>query len=304
MRAPAGCTFAMSLIVMVLSVPVLAKDPTYVSTDRVDDSWAQAALDDPEKDRGWCQSCDPNWNDGRVSQCEVRSFAFPGGKRPVAIRGGLNGGMTVMGWDRDSVRILYRVTARAKTEERARELAASIQLALASGWIEPQGPAESRSEWWSVEVKAWVPRTSNIALETVNGPLGVRGVKGTMELNSQNGPMSLVDLAGAVEARAQNGPLHVQLTGSKWDGTGLDAEAQNGPLNLTLPANYSAELVTGTISGPRAFEYAIEHGPRMGWINTTLGKGGKRIRVVTHNGPFHIEEGSPPGDSPANTLYR
>jgi len=304
MRALVRHTFAAGLVLACLSCPALAKEKWTGSTDQLDDTWAQSALDDPQMDRGWCQSCDQDWNDGRVSHCEVREFAFPRGKRPIAIRGGDNGGMTVMGWDRDSVRIVYRVTARANTEERAAALASSIRLAIASGWLEPDGPEATRSEWWSVEVKAWVPRSSQLALETENGPLGVRGVKGTMDLNTTNGPMSLVDLGGAVEARVQNGPLNVELAGSQWDGTGLDAEAQNGPLNLSLPAKYSAELVTGTISGPRSFEYAIERGQRGEWIETTLGKGGKRVRVVTHNGPFHIEERNPPTDAPVNSLYR
>jgi hypothetical protein len=98
-----------------------------------------------------------------------------------------------------------------------------------------------------------------------------------------------VDLGGAIQARVQNGPLHVALAGSRWDGAGLDAEAQNGPVNLVLRADYSARLVTGTINGPSAFDYALETRVRgHDWITTTLGKGGPPVRVVTNNGPFHI----------------
>jgi hypothetical protein len=199
--------------------------------------------------------------------------------------------MTVMGSDRDDVRVLYRVIARARTVERARALAANILLERTKDWLRPAGPPEAPpNEWWTVEVKAWVPRASNLALQTHNGPMEVRDVRGTMDLNSVNGPVSLVDLAGAVEARVQNGPLHVALAGSRWDGLGLDAEVQNGPLNLVLPADYSARLVTGSINGPLAFDYAIESNRRRAWITTTLGKGGPPVRVVTHNGPFRIGE--------------
>jgi hypothetical protein len=111
-----------------------------------------------------------------------------------------------------------------------------------------------------------------------------------MDLSSENGPMSLVDLGGAVQARTQNGPLHVSLAGPRWDGVGIDAEAQNGPLNLELPSDYSARLVTGTINGPEAFDYALLSHPRHDWISTTLGKGGPLVRVVTTNGPFRIAE--------------
>jgi len=290
MRTPLCLILTAGFVLASLGSPLLANDGSDGSTDRLDDAWAERALADPELDRGWCQTGHSDRGDGRAVFHEVREFSYPRVRQPIAIDGGDNGGMTVMGWDRDSVRIVYRVTARAKTEDRARALAAAIQLGLTKGWLRPEGPAAVGTEWWSVEVKAWVPRESNLALETSNGPLGVREVRGTMDLNSINGPMSLVDLAGAVEARVENGPLHVALAGSRWDGAGIDAEAQNGPLNLALPAGYSARLVTGTISGPRSFDYALESRPRQSWITTTLGDGGPRVRVVTNNGPFHIEE--------------
>jgi hypothetical protein len=218
-------------------------------------------------------------------------FPYPRGGKPFAIDGGQNSGMTVMGWDRDSVRVVYRVTTRARTLERARAIAADVELELAKAILRPRAPFEAtHNEWWSIEVKAWVPRKSDLVLSTQNGPLAVRDVRGRMELISENGPMSLVDLAGAVEARAENGPLHVSLAGSRWDGTGIDAEAQNGPLNLVLSPDYSARLVTGSITGPLAFDYAIQSRPDHEWISTTLGKGGPLVRVVTNSGPFHIGE--------------
>ena len=293
MRIRSGFTLAAVLVFAAFSSPLLAKwkDDSDWIADRVDDAWAEHALANPELDRGWNQSCRDDVRNGRVSHCDVREFSYPRVRQPVAINGGHNGGMTVMGWDRDYVRVLYRVIARARTEERARALVAEIQLELAKGWLRPDGPIEtSRSELWLVEVKAWVPRESDLALRTHNGPLAVRGVRGTMDLNSTNGPMSLVDLAGAVEARVENGPLHVALEGSRWDGAGLDAETENGPLHVALAADYSARFVTGSINGPLAFDYAIGSRRRSAWITTTLGQGGPPVRVVTTNGPFHIEE--------------
>jgi len=291
MRTPFRLTMASVLVLAALTSPLLAEDGSDRSTDRLDDAWAERALANPELDQGWDQSCRDDWMNDRVTHCEVHEFSYPRLRQPVAIDGGDNGGMTVMGWNRDYVRILYRVISRARTEERARALAPEIRLELAKGWLRPKGPRDaSRNEWWTVEIKAWVPRASELALRTQNGPLGVRDVRGTMILSATNGPVSLVDLGGAVEARVQNGPLHVALSGSRWEGAGLDAEAQNGPLTLSLPAGYSARLTTGTISGPRTFDYAIEANRRRAWITTTLGKGGPPVRVVTNNGPFHITE--------------
>lgn len=291
MRAPTRLALAAALGFVAFSSPLFAKDDDDFSNSKLDDAWVEQALADPERDRGWDAQCSNEWNDGRSGHCEVRTFSYPRRPKIVAINGGENSGMSVMGWDRDSVRVVYRVRTRAQSDERARALAAEIQLELAEGWLRPDGPAEtSRKEWWSVEMKVWVPRASNVALQTHNGPASVRDVRGTMDLNSTNGPVSLIRLAGAVQARIENGPLYVELAGSRWDGAGLDAQAENGPVTLALPADYSARLVTGTIHGPRAFDYAIDQGRARAWITTTLGKGGPPVRVVTTNGPFAIQE--------------
>ena len=285
MRVGFWPTVACILVSISLSSPLLAKDAPSSSQKPADELWS-------EFDDDWDQPCDQDdWGDDRVLHCEVREFSYPRSKEPIAINGGHNGGATVIAWDRDDVRILYRVRARALTKERARALAAEIQLELTKGWLRPEGPPEeSRRETWSVEIKAWVPRASDLALRTHNGPLSVRGVRGTMDLNATNGPLTLVDLGGAVEARVENGPLHVSLAGSQWVGAGIDAEAVNGPVTLRLPANYSARLMTGTIHGPESIDYAIEPQRRRGWIVTTLGKGGPPVREVTTNGPFHIRQ--------------
>ena len=284
MRTSLRLTLTAGLVLTAFSSPLLANDDAEWSTDRVDDAWAERALANPDMDRGWCSHS----NDGKPTHHEVREFSYPRGAKPIAIDGGVNGGMTVMGGERDGVRILYRITARASTEDRARALTPQVQLELKDGWLRPSGPETSRGESWSVEIKAWVPRASNLVLKTYNGPLGLRGVRGTMDLNSTNGPVSLEELGGAVQAHTENGPLHVGLSGSHWGGTGLDAEAVNGPVNLEIPAGYSARLITGSINGPQAYDDAIEPRRSGTWSRTTLGKGGPVVRVVTTNGPFQI----------------
>lgn len=253
------------------------------------DEWAAHALANPESDRGWSQHSHSEWSDWREASCDVREFIYPWTGRPITIDGGENGGMTVVGWDRDSVRVIYRVLARANTTRRAEELVKSINLERRDGWLRPQGPASTSREWWSVEVRVWVPRSSNLALRTLNGPLGIQRVRGTMDIASTNGPVSLVSLSGAVQARVQNGPLHVELEGSRWTGAGLDAAAENGPVHFVVPRDYSANLETGTINGPSTIDYALQVN-RLGrsHIMVKLGSGGAPVRVVTDNGPFHM----------------
>lgn len=253
----------------------------------VDEAWATKVLADPTYDRGWMIRCEED--DDYEYACEVRELEYEPGDRPVAIRAGDNGGMGVIGSDRKDSRVIYRVRARANTEEEARELLKEIRLEVANGVLRSRGPSSTSERSWCVEVKAWVPRSSDVSLSTRNGPIAIRQVTGTMDIHSVNGPVSLIDLGGAVMARLQNGPLVVELGGSKWSGAGLDAESQNGPVNLRLPKSYSARLETGTINGPIDIEYPLEiEGRLRGHFTTTIGSGGPMVRVVTDNGPYHV----------------
>lgn len=273
---------------MVNVAATLAASPAKTSHD-ADDDWIEGALANPESDRGWDQSCGDDWNDGREAYCVVREFPYTANGDPIAIDGGENGGIEVKGWDRPVVRVLYRVKARARAEERAKEIAESIDVVREGGKLRPDGPKSNNREWWSVEFKIWVPRSSDLWLHTLNGPLGVQSVRGTMDLETTNGPLSLVNLSGAVEARATNGPLHVELEGTRWQGAGLDASTENGPVNFVLPRKYSARVETGTINGPRTIEYALTlQRLTQGHMILTLGSGGPPVRVVTDNGPFYM----------------
>jgi hypothetical protein len=252
-----------------------------------DQAWVDKVLSDPGYDEGWMQPCH---DDERESACEVRELSFDPGKTPIVIDGGTNSGMAVIGWDRPQTRVFYRVRARAKTVEAARDLASKVRVEVVNGRLQPRGPSERGDERWSAEVKAWIPRSSDLALEAQNGPIAVWSVTGTMDIHSVNGPVALSDLGGAVSVRVQNGPLAVDLSGSKWSGAGLDAEAQNGPVALRIPRGYGAKLRAGTVNGPLVLDYPLDVGDLRGRFSTTLGSGGPMVRVVSGNGPFTMSE--------------
>ena len=287
--APLYIPRALSAAVSNLVIPAASSAGDADGKYQDEDEWVKRALERPDLDKGWVQSCDDDWGDGRDTYCVVRELPYTIDGDPIAIDGGQNGGMSITGWDRPTARVLYRVKARAYGKDRARALAEAIRVEHTRGKIRSAGPPTSSREWWSTEIRAWVPRSSDLWLRTLNGPLGITSVRGTMDILSVNGPVSLVDLAGAVQARVENGPLHVELQGSKWDGAGLDASAQNGPVNFVLPERYSARLTTGTIQGPKTIHYALDwdSGPHA-HIVTRLGSGGPPVRVVTHNGPFRM----------------
>ena len=83
----------------------------------------------------------------------------------------------------------------------------------------------------------------------------------------------------------------IDLKGNHWDGAGLNVETQNGGIRLALPANYSAELETGTTNGRVVIDFPVTVQGSIGrHFTTTLGAGGAKLRAITTNGGVRIHQ--------------
>jgi hypothetical protein len=236
----------------------------------------------------WLANCRDDHDRPRV--CELRELGFRPMGRPVTLETGPNGAIVVTGWDRDSVHVRAVVQAQARTDRDASDLLREVSVGVAANRVSADGPHTGRGESWSVSVEVFVPLRTDLAAETVNGPVAVEDVAGRLDLSTTNGPLTLSGLGGRVRARTTNGPVTVSLTGVRWDGAGLDAETSNGPVRLSIPASYSARLETGTVNGPMSIDFPIVMQGRISMrrITTDLGQGGVPIRVVTTNGPVVV----------------
>src|SRR6267142_5973721 len=196
-----------------------------------------SAIRAQDSDDEWLADCrHDSWNDrySRAMHCEIRESGFsmkgPARGGALTVDPGMNGGVDITGWDRDSVAVTARIQVNARSEDDADAIARAIRIEAAGAMVRAVGPdPQGRHQSWSVSFVVYVPRRTDLSIATENGPLSVREVAGHMELSTQNGPLVLVGAAGDVRARAQNGPLMVKLTGERWDGAGLDAETMNGP---------------------------------------------------------------------------
>ncbi len=249
-----------------------------------------AQADDAE----WLRRCEEreDRSDRRrlVSHCDVRVERLRPSAGSIRVDPGTNGGVSIEGWSRNEVEVHARIEAKAESESEARRLASDVRVVL-DGAIRAEGPENERDAHWHVSFVVFVPANSDLDVSTHNGPLSVRSVSGRMQLQTHNGPLALRNVGGEVRAQAQNGPLSVVLSGTQWEGSGLDAETRNGPVSLSVPANYNARLETGTVNGPFTSDLPLTvtlRGRLSQPFTATLGRGGPPIRVVTTNGPVHI----------------
>lgn len=221
--------------------------------------------------------------------CEVRDQTMPAG--PLDVNAGPNGGITVEAWDRNEIRVRAIVRANAATDERAKALAAGVEIQAGGGRVEATGPDTSRREWWSVSYRINVPRANDLDLSTRNGGVTISGVSGNLRFDTTNGGVRLSDLGGSVNGRTTNGGLTVNLGGTQWDGEGIDVQTSNGAVSLAIPEGYNAALEARTNNGGMRVDFPITvQGEIMGrrGINATLGSGGPTVRVRTSNGAVRI----------------
>lgn len=235
------------------------------------------------------KSCDDGvWDNNLERYCEVREYNLKADRNRIMVDGGQNGSINIEGWDRDEVLVRARVTGYARTEAQAKELADNVEV-LTRKRIEADVPRKTsswgRRSWVAVSFDVFVPYTSNLALETNNGGVTVRNVNGDVSFHVLNGGVNLANLGGDVEGETTNGGLTVELSGDRWEGDGMDVKTTNGGVKLYVPEAYSAQLETGTVNGRLNFEFPVTVSGNLDRnISTTLGEGGKTIRVRTTNG--------------------
>jgi hypothetical protein len=244
-------------------------------------------------DAEWLAQCKEQRGD-QARHCEVRPVTLtPGGSLHVDVRP--NGGVQVTGWDQAAITGSARIQAQADTEAEAREVAAGVAIDTGGGALKATGPDKSDGRSWSVSFVLSAPRRLDLEIDAVNGPVAIAGISGQIRATTTNGPMSLKDIGGDVRVRTTNGPLKVALSGSAWDGEGLDAETRNGPVSIAVPDGYSAQLEVRTVNGPLRLGIPVTiqgdlPGGRVRSIDAPIGSGGARIRAVTTNGPVSVEK--------------
>lgn len=221
--------------------------------------------------------------------CEIRNFTMPASKS-LTVDGRENGGVTVHAWDRADIQVVAMVQTQAGSEADARAIAKNIAIAVNAGDVKANGPSlRGRHESWSVSFEVWAPRNTDLGITATNGGISVDGIESKMNLETVNGGLNLVDVNGDVHGTTMNGGVTADLSGDGWRGGGLDLRTSNGGVHLTLPANYSANLETGTVNGRMDIGFPVTvQGSIDRRLSTRLGNGGQLVRAVTTNGGVSI----------------
>lgn len=242
---------------------------------------------------------DDSWyNDKLEGNCEIREQTLAMSGSPIAIDGRQNGGISVKGWDQNTVLLRARVQTGAPTAAEAADLARQIRIESNGGKIFASGPERRNNYQWDVSYEVFVPRRADLSLETHNGGIAISEVNGKIDFSALNGGVVLRKVGGAVRGSTTNGGLVVELSGDRWEGETLDVKTTNGGIVLSIPENYSANLQTGTVNGGIIVDFPVDlpEGKRNKQIAVNLGSGGATVKATTTNGGVRVKRVGPGTD--------
>lgn len=242
----------------------------------------------------WLEDCRGNVRnrrDGRDRErhCEVRVSTVRAGEGVLDIDAGQNGSISVVGGDVNEIRVVARIQTDGESLAEARQMAREIRIEVTPTRISAAGPRSHRRHGYAVSFDVTVPRQQSVRAATHNGGLHLEGLRSTVDARAVNGPIAIREMAGDVTGRTTNGPISAELSGTSWQGRGLDLQTTNGPVTVRIPENYNAHLEAGTVNGPIRIDFPVTvQGRVTKRFSVDIGQGGPPVRAVTTNGPVAI----------------
>jgi hypothetical protein len=182
-----------------------------------------------------------------------------------------DGSITVRGVETAECKVVAKIVAHARTEERAQELAEQIEVRLepAGNGLKTvvEGPHSLTNAWYSVSLEVQVPAQTRLTLSTRDGSVHVTGIVADVDAKTSDGGIEAQDLKGNVKLDTADGGI----TGTRIEGAMLDVHAGDGGITLTSIRADSVNARTGD-----------------GGINCR-GIAAQRIECHTNDGSIHLE---------------
>lgn len=130
----------------------------------------------------------------RLNWCEARPFDYAHGDAVRIEHPRHQGSVEVEGTERS--RVVAIVSARAPTEEEARDLARRVEISRAQDGFRVTGPPAEGWAVWSVRFVLEVPSSADVDLDVPNGPVSIRNVNGHVRVRSKSGVVEVAPGAG------------------------------------------------------------------------------------------------------------
>lgn len=213
----------------------------------------------------------------------------------------VNGKITAEPTDGAEVIVEGRRTAKARSDEAAKEMLAKLEIREEVG--DSSVRVESRPPRFNggfsgheIEWTVKVPKGIVLDLRTTNGGVRLNDLSNEIHAKTTNGGVRGFNITPSlIEASAVNGGIEFEL-GSPLDGTdSVDLETVNGGVTLALPSESKATIAARCVNGgvkvtdlEIAKEEQSNDFERKRRLNGTMNGGGAKVSMSTTNGGIKL----------------
>jgi len=236
---------------------------------------------------------------GKATETWSRSYKVPASGRFELIN--VNGRISAGPTDGTEVIVEGKKTAKAGTDESAKELLAKLDIREEVGEstvrVESRPPRLSGFSQHDIEWTVKVPKGVVVDFRTTNGDVRLNDLSNEIHAKTTNGGVKGEGiLPSKIEASAVNGGVEINLGEPLDENDSVELETVNGVVSLGLPneskATISARCVNGGVrvdgvkieredSGSNDYE-------RKRRLSGTMNGGGAKVTMSTTNGVVHI----------------
>jgi len=161
-----------------------------------------------------------------------------------------DGSLKIEGIETSDCRVVAKIVAHARTEERAQELAEQVQVRLepAGAGLKAvaEGPRTMGNTWYSVSLDVKVPTRTSLILGTDDGSVRVAGTTGDVDARTSDGSIEAEAVKGNVKLRTSDG----NIAGTRLEAATLDLHTNDGSIKIaeTSAKSCTAKTSDGTIT--------------------------------------------------------
>jgi hypothetical protein len=241
---------------------------------------------------------------GKATDTWSRTYKVPATGRFELIN--VNGRVTAEPTDGSEVVVEGRRTAKARSDEAAKELLAKLEIREEVGEstvrVESRPPRLSGFAGHEIEWTVKVPKGVVLDLRTVNGGVRLNDLSNEIHARTTNGGVKRSNIVPAViEASAVNGGIEFELAAPLESGDSIDMETVNGGVELALPNDSKASIEARCVNGGVHVDGVSIKRPddknqndfeRRRRLTGDMNGGGARVRMSTTNGGVRLSESS------------
>ena len=218
----------------------------------------------------------------------------------------VNGRITAEPTDGAEIVVEGRRTAKASSDDAAREMLAKLEIREEVGEstvrVESRPPRLSGFSGHEIEWTIKVPKGIILDVRTTNGGVRLNDLANDIHAKTTNGGVKGSNIVpGVIEASAVNGGVEFELASPLEPGDSIDMETVNGGVELALPNESKASIEARCVNGGVRVEGVTINRPDDGNRNDferrrrltgDMNGGGARVRMSTTNGGVRLSVSS------------